>query len=130
MDEPTRAGSANKYGFRHIHSFCEKDERLVWNVERLWDLAKNLEPKWIDVESVDGIDRNGWFTHSEPTLRNVAAHAKQIQEADLGFPIILNTDGSIMDGAHRVAKALVQGIEKIQAVRFKKRPQPDVVEKL
>lgn len=55
-------------------------------------------------------------------------HAKKIAHADLRYPIILDADGSIMDGAHRVGKAMLEGRSHVQAVRFSVRPEPDVVE--
>lgn len=120
----------NKHGFRHIHALSEGGKRFIWNVERLWELADELAPDWVDVDSIEGVDRKGWFSHTAPTLRNVALHAKRIFEADLSYPIILNADGSIMDGAHRVARALVEDRPRIRAVRFESQPPPDVVEDL
>lgn len=48
-----------------------------------------------------------------------------IGETDLNFPIILSSDGRIMDGMHRVAKALLEGRRTIEAVRFRQDPEPD-----
>lgn len=48
-----------------------------------------------------------------------------IGETDLNFPIILSSDGRIMDGMHRVAKALLEGRGTIEAVRFRQDPEPD-----
>ena len=48
-----------------------------------------------------------------------------IDETDLGYPIILASDGSVMDGMHRVAKALLEGQETIGAVKFSQDPEPD-----
>jgi hypothetical protein len=33
-----------------------------------------------------------------------------IDQADLAFPIILASNGAVMDGMHRVAKALLRGV--------------------
>lgn len=122
--------SSEHHGFRHIHAVVQDGERRVWNVERLWELAKGLERETIAVERIVGLDRNGWFHAEEPTLRNVARHARRILEADMSHPVILNADYSIMDGAHRVARALVDGKEQIEVVRFPEPPAPDVVEPL
>ena len=46
---------------------------------------------------------------------------------DLGFPIQLSSDGRVMDGMHRVAKAVLAGHDTIEAVRFVDDPEPDYV---
>ena len=61
------------------------------------------------------------------TCRQVAEHARLINEADLGYPIILSSDGRIMDGMHRVLKALTHGESHIHAVKFLTDPAPDFV---
>ncbi len=61
------------------------------------------------------------------TCREIAGHARLIAECDLRFPIILSSDGRVMDGMHRVCKALNLGMEAIQAVRFTQDPEPDYI---
>ena len=61
------------------------------------------------------------------TCRQVAEHARFIDEAELAYPVILSSDGRIMDGMHRVLKALMQGESHIRAVRFLIDPEPDFV---
>ncbi len=48
-------------------------------------------------------------------------------DSELIYPIILSSDGRVMDGMHRVCKALLQGREEIEAVRFVHDPEPDFV---
>jgi hypothetical protein len=47
--------------------------------------------------------------------------------ADLQYPIILSSDGRVMDGMHRVAKALLEGHATIRAVQFVTDPPPQFV---
>ena len=47
--------------------------------------------------------------------------------ADLSFPIILSADGAVMDGRHRVLKALLQDRDHVEAVQFDEDPEPDHV---
>jgi hypothetical protein len=54
-------------------------------------------------------------------------HIRLIEAADLSFPIILASDGRVMDGMHRVAKALLLGRAVIEAVQFTGDPEPDYV---
>lgn len=41
------------------------------------------------------------------------------------YPIILGFDGRVMDGMHRVARALLEGRTTIKAVQFEDHPEPD-----
>ena len=61
------------------------------------------------------------------TCREVAEHARLIQEADPSFPVILSSDGRVMDGMHRVLKGLLVGLSHVPAVRFSSDPMPDYV---
>ncbi len=54
-------------------------------------------------------------------------HIQLIEAADLSYPIILSSDGRIMDGMHRVAKAVLLGESHIMAVRFDATPEPDFI---
>jgi L-ribulose-5-phosphate 3-epimerase UlaE len=56
------------------------------------------------------------------TLRNFVEHMKLVEDADLSYPIILNEDGAIIDGRHRLCKALLEGHETIRVQRFVKDP--------
>ena len=100
---------------------------MLWYTERLWELAQGLEPFEIAIEDIPEIDQNCWFPDREPTVRRVAEHCSRILEADLTHPIILNADGSLMDGGHRICKAFLEGRSSVQAVRFESMPQPDKI---
>jgi hypothetical protein len=55
----------------------------------------------------------------------VLDHVRLIDEVDMSFPIILGPDGGVMDGMHRVARALLEGRQVIAAVRLPAMPEPD-----
>lgn len=57
----------------------------------------------------------------------IVEHIRLIREADLSYPIILSSDGRIMDGMHRVMKAVLEEREGIRAVQFDEDPEPDYV---
>jgi hypothetical protein len=97
----------------------------AWDVDRLVKLTKNIQPKSIPVGSIQELDEDFWFGGDIPTCRAIAGHAKLMQETDLSFPIILCSRGRIMDGMHRVCKALMEGKEAIKAVQFDIDPEPD-----
>jgi hypothetical protein len=96
-------------------------------VDRLIELTKDIKPKYISVSSIQELDENFWFNHKSdiPTCRAVAEHARLILETYLSFPIILCASGMIMDGMHRVYKALIEGKKKIKSVQFLVDPEPD-----
>lgn len=110
------------------HSRVTPQGRLVWFVERLWQLALGLPQRAVPLDSIAEFDQNCWFgPASPPTCRAVAFHARGILDADLRYPIILSADGGLMDGGHRVAKAFLLGLPMIMAVQFPVDPEPDYI---
>ena len=59
------------------------------------------------------------------TWRSIVDHIRLVQQTDLNHPIILSADGRVMDGMHRVVKALLEGRETIEVVQFTRDPKPD-----
>lgn len=114
---------------RYIHCNEIDGVRYTWDVRELWALAAALPVETVRVEELPGIDENCWF-HGEttPTVRAVVFHTRRILAADLERPIVLNVDGSVMDGLHRVARALLEGRETLPAVRFVTMPPAQSVE--
>lgn len=91
-----------------------------WSVARLIELSRELPVMEIPIVHmnivVDIVERK--------TVRDFVMHMKSVLAADLDYPIILDEDGEIMDGRHRLAKALLEGRETIKAVRFEENPSP------
>jgi hypothetical protein len=100
----------------------------AWDVDRLVMLAKELPVVAVQLSAIGELDTPYWFDHGYvPTCRSIAEHARLINEADLNFPIILSPDGRVMDGMHRAAKAVMQGLNSIPAKQFTQDPEPDYV---
>ncbi|HEY3043980.1 MAG TPA: hypothetical protein VGJ39_08140 [Vicinamibacterales bacterium] len=100
---------------------------LAWDVDHLIQLSRNLPRKLVPLAAIRELDEV-WFGEDErPTWRAMLAHIRLIEEADLSFPIILSSNGSVMDGMHRVAKAVGQRREAIEAVQFEQDPEADHV---
>jgi hypothetical protein len=59
---------------------------------------------------------------------SMVEHIRLVETADLRFPIILSSEGRVMDGMHRVVKALLAGRATIDAVRFTADPEPDYID--
>ena len=99
----------------------------AWDVDHLIQLSRHLPRCRVRLAEIRELDAV-WFGDDEkPTWREMLEHIKLMDEADLSFPIILSTNGSVMDGMHRVAKAVRQGQEGIDAVQFEHDPPPDHV---
>ena len=99
----------------------------AWDVDRLIELSRGLPVHAVAVESVAEVDTAYWFEGSAaaPTVRTVVDHARLMLAADMSFPVILGPDGRVMDGMHRIARALLDGVAEVSAVRFASLPEPD-----
>ena len=110
------------------HSRMTPEGRAWWSTERLWRAAEGLPVREVAIADIAEFDQDCWFGGAHaPTCRAVAEHARRINTADLSHPIILSSDGALMDGGHRIAKAWLMGRETIAAVRFQIDPPPDAV---
>lgn len=90
-----------------------------WQVARLIQLSKDFEVFDLPLRAL-----NINYTLGEQTLRSMVQHIEAVNSADLSYPIILDEDGEIFDGRHRVMRALLDGAESIKAVRFDENPSP------
>jgi len=99
----------------------------AWDVDRLIELSSALPVREVALDSIDEIDSVYWFDDrtDRPTVRRVVDHLRLIEDVNLSHPIILGVDGRVMDGMHRIAKALLEGRSTISAVRFATHPDPD-----
>jgi hypothetical protein len=99
----------------------------AWDVDRLIELSRDLPVELIEVASLAEIDGDYWFVGSgvPVTVRVIVEHMRLIEEVDLSYPIILGHDGRVMDGMHRVARALLEGQDQIKAVRLAHQVDPD-----
>jgi len=91
----------------------------LWFIARLITLSKDLKPFDIPLKHL-----NVYNKYKDLTLREMVSHMKSVNEADMSYPIILDEDGEIMDGRHRIMNALLNNTKSIKAVRFDKNPEP------
>jgi hypothetical protein len=97
-------------------------------VDRLVALADALPVIQVPLDQIADLDKPYWYDHGcAPTCRSIVEHMRLTQQADLSFPIILSADGGVMDGMHRIARALLEGRAHISAKRFASDPPPDHV---
>lgn len=93
----------------------------LYSVARLIDMCKDLEPFDTPLQAFD-LSAPIWSDYSTFDL---AFHVKAVNDADLDYPIILDWNGSIADGRHRLIKALVLGHSTIKCVRMYWKPEAD-----
>lgn len=110
------------------HSCPVPGGRAFWWSESLWAASAGLAVVELPIAEISEFDEDCWFDGQAPTCREVAEHARRINEADLSHPVILASDGHLMDGGHRIAKAWLDGRQVVDAVRFVLDPEPDWVE--
>ena len=97
--------------------------RHSWSVSRLHELSRNFPRFLVPLDHLCV-----WYKYSNLTLRGFVMHMRAVQTADLSYPIILDEDGELMDGRHRLMRAMLEGQPAILAVRFDENPPPCRVE--
>ena len=99
--------------------------RDAWDVHRLVTLARGLPVVEWPLAELPEIDEPAWTDGAALTLREVADHMRLVEAVDLRHPIVLTAEGRIMDGRHRVVRALLEGRTTVSAIRFDPTPPPD-----
>ena len=97
-------------------------------MQTLWAAAEGKDPVAVRLDELSILDEVVWFGGPKdvlPTVRLVAERARDIFAADLSYPIIMTADGEILDGAHRIARAYLQGVPTLSAVVIDGLPEPD-----
>lgn len=115
-----QAKPARISSFNYLENSFEDGDK-VYRVKDLIKAAEGLEQ--FDMP-LAGIATHGW-PWAGANIKSFIYHMKRVQEADMGYPIILATDGYICDGWHRVCKAILEGRSYIRAVRLEVMPEPD-----
>ena len=90
-----------------------------WSVPRLFELARLLPVMDVPLDHL-----SVYYKYDKLTMREMVMHMQAVNTADLTMPIILDEDGELMDGRHRLMKAMLLGNETIKAVRFDENPSP------
>lgn len=93
--------------------------RHSWSVPRLFELSRSLPVMDVPLDHM-----SLYYTYEKLTLREMVMHMNAVNNADLDKPIILDEDGELMDGRHRLMKAMLVGVKTIKAVRFDENPSP------
>jgi len=107
----------------HISNQTTTDDKgNTWKSSDLVARAKDLPVKEIPMDHLSlSFDIGGM------RARKFVGHMKMILDADMSYPIILDEDGCVFDGRHRMARALLEGHTKIKTVRFEEDPPPTYI---
>jgi hypothetical protein len=100
---------------------------LAWDVDRLVDLSSTLPRKRAQLRDIRELDEEWGSDTEKHTWRELIKHVALIEAADLSYPIILSAAGEVMDGMHRIVRAVLRGDADITAVQFEEDPEPDHV---
>ncbi len=101
----------------------------AWDVDRLIRMTVDFPVERVLVAEIREVDSVYWFDDvHRPTVRNIVEHWRLMQQTETTYPIILGPDGRVMDGMHRIARALVEQREVIDAVRFTVLPPADYLD--
>jgi hypothetical protein len=99
----------------------------AWDVDRLVEYIRDKPVISVKLEDIAELDENFWYQGETdvPTVRSMVQHFQLVKDTELEYPIILSVQGRVMDGMHRVAKALLLGHTEIHAMQFEADPPPD-----
>lgn len=95
-----------------VHGRC-------YNVHAAISLSKDLEVVEIPIKYM----HRAAPAPCENKLMDFIRHVKAVNEADLSYPIIMNEWGVIIDGKHRLAKAILEGHKTIKCKKFETDPE-------
>jgi hypothetical protein len=111
---------------KQYHFRPSRDGFNAWDVDRLVALVNDVPLEEVPLGEIVELDTDYWFGHGyEATVRRVVEHFRLVQEVDMTYPIVLDPEGRVMDGMHRVARALLEGLSTIEAKRLRFLPAPD-----
>lgn len=92
-----------------------------YSVARLIDDAKGLPVFDVPLASLN-LSSRIW---DDCNIVQLAGQVKQVIDADMKYPILIDWTGNIADGRHRIIKALMEGKRTIKARRMHWKPVPD-----
>jgi len=105
-----------------MHGYYYKGGKS-WDVVKLWNATKDNPQKDINIETFLNQD-NYWNIGS---FKELAREMQSVLKADYSYPIILDEEYKLVDGAHRLVHAYLDGKTHIKGVIIRKNqfPKPD-----
>lgn len=99
--------------FSYLENSFIKNGR-EYKVTDLIESSKDLPVFNLPLSGVD----IGNFPWGNINIKSFVFHFKRVQSSDISYPIILDDEGFVCDGWHRIAKAIIEGHEFIKAKRL------------
>lgn len=110
---------------------CPKEQQVYcdgtgrqWYVDRLWKKAEKLP---VQEMPITGLNIHNLYPKLT-SMRQFVGEIQKVLDVDMSHPIIMDEDGYVMDGRHRIAYALLKGLETINFIRFEETPGPDIIQ--
>ena len=104
----------------HTYSTKKGSERFSWDVQLLWEASKEVTAVEWEIPESFLADWNWGDDH-------LSVHIKRCLEANLEYPVIIH-GSAVVDGCHRIVKALALGQTTISAVLLEEMPKPSFIE--
>lgn len=111
MKEEISKLGIKKFNFDE-NSFRDGDDK--WSVYDLIELSEKYKPFDLPLAGID-LSGKPW---GDISVKGFAYHMIRVNDADLKYPIILDDEGYICDGWHRLVKAIINGDATIKAIRL------------
>lgn len=104
----------------HTASWDNHGTRERWQVPSLWKAAEGMQVLTLFLGGFEEVrNPDGWIYYlpdlSHPLVR---PEIERLWMANLSYPILLHPSWWVMDGYHRMGRAILNGQKTIQAVRF------------
>lgn len=120
MDKRIKPPKVEFNHFYPLQDYYSDGSGNLYSVARLIDAANGLPEFDCPLAALD-LSGEIW---SGCNMHSLAWHCRRVKDADLNEPILLDWNGVIADGRHRIIKALVEGRRSVKAKRLLWRPDP------
>lgn len=116
----------------HIHSHCcftPSERPYIYSVDMMKAYVNLFRHPIVKInvdEFLPQLKENLWGSFSpmdvirNPHKKEYAAHYKRIVDADLSYPLFVSGEHNIIDGAHRLCKAILTDKKTVNAYVFNK----------
>lgn len=105
---------------------CCKIRNDYYDIPTIIQFCKEKEFKEFDYPLV-AVDLS--IEYSISSFKEMIEEVNRVNNVDLSYPIILSDEGAIIDGYHRIMKAILEGKETIRAIRMEEMPYPSHISK-
>lgn len=105
----------------HLKEGNFKRNNKSYRVIDLIEAAKDLDVFELPLCGVD-IGVSPWGSQD---IKSFVYHMKRVNDSNLDYPVILDDEGYICDGWHRVTKAILEGEVTIKVKRLIVMPEPE-----